>query len=127
MHKSKTTGTRNRDPQHLNVATNSHRLTNLICTMQHRKFAELHAVLSIDVDRKERTFAVMRYPLRTADFRAAVDCFVTICIGHYGVRLCLCFWKRGRGGYFIPKRTTITRSSISQDTLVTTSWLGYPV
>jgi hypothetical protein len=40
--------------------------------MQHYKIVKLYAVLIVDVIRKERTTAVMRYPLRTAVLRLAV-------------------------------------------------------
>jgi hypothetical protein len=40
--------------------------------MQHYKIAKLYAVLNVDVIRKFRTTAVMRYPLRTAVFPLAV-------------------------------------------------------
>lgn len=90
----------NRNPRRHGVATESPILTNLFCTMQHYKIFKLHAILNVDVVRKERTIAVLRYPLRTAVSRVAVSyfCFLLFWPAWSSVVLVFFFGKWGRGG-----------------------------
>ena len=67
--------------------------------MQHYKIVELHANLSVDVVRKERTIAVRRYPLRTAISRVAVYCFWFLLCWILRSLVVFVFWAWGCGGF----------------------------